>query len=85
MHVGCLIHQTFGQQRVQAVFDIYIIRPLKVNVRTVLKSGSLNLLEPAGLVQACTGIALTFKHTSAVSHFKKIQVFLFHFHHALNL
>ena len=25
---------------------------------TVLKSGSLNLLEPSGLVQACNGIAL---------------------------
>jgi len=27
-------------------------------VLTVLKSGSLNLLEPSGTVQACNGIAL---------------------------
>ena len=31
MHVGRLIHQTFDQQRVQAAFDIYNIRPLKVS------------------------------------------------------
>ena len=31
MQVGRLIHQTFGQQRVQAAFDIYIVRPLKVS------------------------------------------------------
>jgi hypothetical protein len=30
------------------------------HVPTVLKSGSLNLLEPSGPVQNCTGIALTF-------------------------
>jgi hypothetical protein len=29
-------------------------------VPTVLKSGSLNLLEPSGLLQACNGIALPF-------------------------
>jgi hypothetical protein len=29
-------------------------------VQIVLKSGSLNLLEPSGPVQACTGIALSF-------------------------
>jgi hypothetical protein len=29
-------------------------------VPIVLKSGSLNLLEPSGPVQACNGIALTF-------------------------
>jgi len=27
-----------------------------------LKSGSLNLLEPSGPVQACNGIALPFLH-----------------------
>jgi len=31
-------------------------------VPTVLKSGSLNLLEPSGPVQACNGIALPFPH-----------------------
>ena len=37
---------------------IYDISSLRVNVLTVLRSGSLNLLEPAGPVQACDGIAL---------------------------
>ena len=31
-----------------------------LRVPTVLKSGSLNLLEPSGPVQACNGIALPF-------------------------
>jgi hypothetical protein len=30
----------------------------KIPVRNVLKSGSLNLLEPTGPVKACNGIAL---------------------------
>ena len=33
MHVGRLINQTFGQQRVQAAFDIYNVRPLKFKVK----------------------------------------------------
>jgi len=32
-----------------------------------LKSGSLNLLEPSGTVQACNGIALLFSHTNLYS------------------
>jgi len=32
-------------------------------VPIVLKSGSLNLLEPSGPVQACNGIALPFTFT----------------------
>jgi len=31
-------------------------------VPTVLKSGSINLLEPSGPVQACTGIALGLQY-----------------------
>jgi hypothetical protein len=31
---------------------------ININVPTVLKSGSLNLLEPSGPVKACNGIAL---------------------------
>jgi len=31
-------------------------------VLTVLKSGSLNLMEPSGPVQACNGIALPFTY-----------------------
>ena len=33
-------------------------RPYRLHVPIVLKSGSLKLLEPSGLVQACNGIAL---------------------------
>jgi len=32
------------------------------HVLIVLKSGSLSLLEPSGLVQACNGIALPFSY-----------------------
>jgi len=35
-------------------------QPNQIHVPTVLKSGSLNLLEPSGPVQACNGIALPF-------------------------
>jgi len=34
MHVGRLIHQTFGHQRVQAAFGIYNVRPLKVKKKS---------------------------------------------------
>jgi hypothetical protein len=37
-------------------------------VPIVLKSGSLNLLEPSGPVQACNGIALPLHLLSAESH-----------------
>jgi hypothetical protein len=36
-------------------------------VPIVLKSGSLNLLEPSGPVQACNGIALTFTNKGSVT------------------
>jgi hypothetical protein len=35
-------------------------QPCHLHVPIVLKSGSLNLLEPSGPVQACNGIALPF-------------------------
>jgi hypothetical protein len=35
-------------------------QPYHLHVPIVLKSGSLNLLEPYGPVQACNGIALPF-------------------------
>jgi hypothetical protein len=35
-------------------------QPYHLHVPTVFKSGILNLLEPAGPVQACNGIALPF-------------------------
>jgi hypothetical protein len=37
-------------------------------VPAVLKSGSLNLLEPSGPVQACNGIALLLPHGTCVFH-----------------
>jgi hypothetical protein len=36
----------------------YGSQPDHFHLPTVLKSGSLNLLEPSGTVQACNGIAL---------------------------
>jgi hypothetical protein len=36
------------------------LEPYHLHVPIVLKSGSLNLLEPSGPVEACTGIALPF-------------------------
>jgi len=40
----------------------YGLQPYHLHVPIVLKSGSLNLLEPSGPVQACSGIALPFYH-----------------------
>jgi hypothetical protein len=37
--------------------------PYHLHVPIVLKSGSLNLLEPSGSVQGCNGIALPLQHT----------------------
>ena len=39
-------------------YQEYFLRPVIRAVLTVLKSGSLNLLEPSRLLQVCTGIAL---------------------------
>ena len=36
-------------------------KPYHLHVPNVLKSGSLNLLEPSGPLQACNGLALFFK------------------------
>ena len=43
--------------RVKAA-SAYGWQPYDIHVQSVLKSGSLNLLEPSGPVQACNGIAL---------------------------
>jgi len=40
-------------------------QPYYLHVPIVLKSGSLNLLEPSGPVQVCNGIALPFKWRAA--------------------
>jgi len=47
-------------------------------VPIVLKSGSLNLLEPPGLVQVCNGIALpciTFNHKTTRRHKTEVNLF----------
>jgi hypothetical protein len=64
MHVGRLIHQTFGQQRVQAAFDIYNVRPLKVKTvsckyLTVLKCyilGQFNQIEHLNNSTVCVQV-----------------------------
>ena len=43
------------------------LQPYHLHVPTVLKSGSLNLLEPSRPVQTCNGIALPFTYLSEVS------------------
>ena len=47
----------------------------------VLKSGSLNLLEPSGPVQACDGIALPSSVSSHVFWFEMPQVWISTRHH----
>jgi hypothetical protein len=42
------------------VFLFTYAKPYHLHVSIVLKSGSLNLLEPSGPVKACSGIALPF-------------------------
>jgi hypothetical protein len=42
-------------------------QPYHLRVSNVLKSGSLNLLEPSGPVQACDGIAFTFYHILTIT------------------
>ena len=39
---------------------VLVGQPYHLHVPIVLKSGSFNLLEPSGPVQACNGIALPF-------------------------
>jgi len=43
------------------VVGAYGWQPYHLHVQIVLKSGSLNLLEPSGPVQACNGIALPLR------------------------
>ena len=49
------------------VASAYGWQPYHLQVLTVLKSGSLNLLEPSGPVQACNGIVLLFLHVLATT------------------
>jgi hypothetical protein len=44
-------------------------QPYHLHVPNVLKSGSLNLLEPSQPVQACNGIALPFTGISETKNF----------------
>ena len=43
------------------------IKPYHLHVPIVLKSGTLNLLEPSWPVQACTGIALPLPYNNRVA------------------
>ena len=43
-------------------------QPYHLHVPSVLKSGSLNLLEPSGSVQACNGIALPLPLSNSVKY-----------------
>jgi hypothetical protein len=49
-------------------------QPYHLHVPTVLKSGSLNLLEPSGPVQACNGIALPFALQLGVQAFYNVML-----------
>ena len=49
-------------------------QPYHLNVLVVSESGSLNLLEPSGPVQACTRIVLPFTHTKYSIHMYFIVV-----------
>ena len=58
------------------VASAYMWQTCHFHVQIILKSGSLNFLEPSGPVQACTGIALPFtflsNYDTIVSHTLKI-------------
>jgi len=49
-------------------------QPYHLHVPTVLKSGSLNLLETSGPVQTCNGIALPL-HITKLSQMKVLKIF----------
>ena len=68
--------------RVKAA-DAYGWQTYHIHVPTVLKSGSLNLLEPSGPVQSCNGIALPlplhYRQTLLPKAFTSIISTLFNF------
>jgi hypothetical protein len=51
---------------IDTVGKYYIFGPHHLVVPTVMKSGSLNPLEPKGPVEACNGVALPLLHTPRV-------------------
>jgi hypothetical protein len=55
------------------------LQPHRLHVPIVLESGSLNLLESPGLVQACNGITFTlaFKHDGDYHVFKNSSIHVF--------
>jgi len=57
-------------------------QPYHLHVPTVLKSGSLNLLEPSGPVQACNGIALPLPLLQVVLPSVELNIGLHHFENA---
>jgi hypothetical protein len=56
-------------------------QPCHLHVPIVMKSGSLNYLEPSGPVKACNGIALPYMKTYVqlwqymLEHFLELEVF----------
>jgi hypothetical protein len=69
-HYGPGVDSTSNRHEYQVYFlgvraaGVYGRHPYHHHVPTVSKSGSLNLLEPSGLVQVCSGIALPLPLTS---------------------
>jgi len=63
-HYGPGVDSAFNRNEYQGVFPggkdsrCVGLTTLPIHVPTVLKSGSLNFLEPFGPVQACNGIVL---------------------------
>ena len=60
---------------------VYRWQPNHLHVPTVLKSGSLNLLEPSGPVQSCNGTALPSQHDP----WMRLVIFWIHFSDLLSL
>jgi len=83
MHVGRLIHQTFGQQRVQAAFDMYKVRPLKVNIDDTFIHSVWNMQERSeykGAMNVCGSCAHQKEILTCPVLFHSINIsFMYHF------
>ena len=64
-HYGPGVDSASNRNEYQEYFLGVKKRPYHLHVPIVLKSGSLNLLEPSGPVQACNGIALPLHNTKS--------------------
>jgi hypothetical protein len=54
-------------------YQEYFLPPCHLHVLIIWKSWSLNLLEPSGPVQACTGIALPLHKTHTLNYIQIIN------------